>query len=83
MIFEAIFGFFFDLFNYVLSPLDQINDIHLNIYFVETVIDCFKVATYILPVSKLLPIVAMILIIYTFRAVVSLIKTIWDLIPFL
>lgn len=83
MLFDVIFKFFFDLFNQVLSPLDEINDIHLNIYFVETIIDCFKVVTYVLPVSRLLPIVGMIIIIYTFRAVVSLIKTIWDLIPFI
>lgn len=82
MIFDYIFKFFFLIFDMFLSPLDVIQDIHLNIHMVDTVIDCFKVVTYILPVSKLLPILGMIILIYAWRAIISILKTLWDIIPF-
>lgn len=82
MVFDAIFKFFFNVLFIFLSPLNDIDDIHLSIYFVETIIDCFKVATYVIPVSRLLPIISMILVIYAWRAVIAILKTIWDIIPF-
>lgn len=82
MVFDAIFKFFFNVLFILLSPLNDIDDIHLSIYFVETIIDCFKVATYVIPVFRLLPIIGMIFSVYIFRAVIAIIKTFWDIIPF-
>lgn len=82
MVFDVIFKFFFNVLYIFLSPLNGIDDIHLNIYFVETIIDCFKVATYVILVSRLLPIIGMMFSIYAFRAVIAIIKTVWDIVPF-
>lgn len=82
MIFDYIFKFFFLVFDMFLSPLDAIQDIHLNIHMVDTVIDCFQVVAYVLPVSKLLPILGIYITIQGWRIIISLLKTLWDIMPF-
>jgi len=65
----------------LLAPLEVIN---IGIDFVSSipVVSSFlQIVTYILPWSNILPILLIIISIFAFRILISLIKTIWSLLP--
>lgn len=65
----------------LLAPLEVIN---IGIDFVSSipVVSSFlQIVAYILPWSNILPILLIIISIFAFRILISLIKTIWSLLP--
>lgn len=69
--------------NIVLSPLTVLN---IGVNFIDKIpiiSDFVSVIAYILPWGALLPLFTLIVGIFIFRITVSLIKTIWDLLPVL
>lgn len=82
MVFEALLSIIFGIVNIILTPLDALNFV-FNSSFFHTVVEYLSVIFYILPIGNLSPIIIFIVSMFAFRAVVSLIKTIWDILPFL
>ena len=69
--------------NIVLSPLTVLN---IGVNFIDNIPiigDVIAIIAYILPWGALLPLIGIVVGIFIFRISVSLIKTIWDLLPVL
>lgn len=82
MIIDTILNCFFGIVNFILSPLEVLNWV-FNTSVISFLSSVLRVIYYILPIQKLLPIITFIVAMFIFRSVISLIKTIWDLIPLL
>jgi len=80
MIVESLLSVVFGLINFILLPL-QIVDFALDLVALEPVIQFINMALYLIPFRELMPIFIFFMSMMTFRVVVSLIKTIWDLLP--
>lgn len=69
--------------NVLLAPLSVLN-FAINIASKITIVQSFvKVVAYLFPWTQLSPLVVFIVGMFVFRSIVSLIKTIWDLLPIL
>lgn len=78
MFFSLIFG----VVNLLLLPLEGINfviDLVASIPVVTNFITCI---CYVLPWTNLIPIVIIIFALILFKSFIALIRTIWDIIPF-
>ena len=80
MIIEGLFNLLFLPIEILLAPLTVIN------FFVDSsifapILSFLNMATYLIPLKALMPIVLFSVSLMVFRIVVSIIKTIWDLIP--
>lgn len=83
MICNLILIIFEGIVNILLLPLGVLNfafDFVTSFTFVQQFI---KVIAYLFPWSQLSPLITFIIGMFVFRAIVSLIKTIWDLLPIL
>ena len=83
MIFDMILLVLQGVCNIVLAPLTVLN---IGVNFIDKIpiiSDFISVISYILPWSALLPLITIIVSSFIFRIAVSLIKTIWDLLPVL
>lgn len=84
MIFEFIFDFFFN------SAVSLLNSLLGSFTFVfvfsgtafDIFVDILKASNYFLPTYTLLPLFAVWLWIWLWRVFCSLVKTIWNLLPF-
>lgn len=82
MIIEALLNVLFGIVNIILSPISLLGwgfDLALT----SPLGGILKVVYYVLPIGKLAPIITFIVSMFIFRAVIALIKTIWELIPIL
>lgn len=82
MIVEFVFNLFFGILEGLLSFLPDISwtvtaDLFTKFF------DVLRVAGYLLPMPTVFAILKLIVVLTVFRAVVALIRTIWDLIPLL
>lgn len=83
MIINLILAIFQGIVNVLLLPLGVLNlvvDFASSFAVVQSFI---KVVAYLFPWSNLLPLISFIIGMFVFRAIVALIKTIWDLLPIL
>lgn len=80
MVVEGLLSVVFGFINILLLPLSVI-DIGLDILTLEPVIQFFNMAMYLIPFKDLMPIFMFFVSMMSFRIIVSLIKTIWDLLP--
>lgn len=83
MILNLLFGILEGIVNILLAPLTVLN---FAIDFVSSfsIVQGFiKVVAYLFPWSNLAPLIAFIVGMFIFRSIVSLIKTIWELLPIL
>lgn len=80
MITDVILNAIFGIVNVLLLPLEVIN-FGVDIITLEPVIQFFKMAVFLIPVAQLMPIFLFFVSMMGFRIVVSIIKTIWDLLP--
>lgn len=77
------------LINILFVPLEALltllPDISWNVEnnFLNGVLDIFQVVCYLLPMKTVIAILTIIIAINVFKFVIALIKTIWQLIPFL
>ncbi len=81
MIVEGLITIVFDL---VMLLLDLIPDVSFTIPAdsVAALVDFFHIIFYVVPVSTVLAIVSASALIHSFRLIVSFVKTIWNLLPF-
>lgn len=82
MILESIFNFIFSIINILLLPFDGINLI-INSEIFNTIIEYISVATYVLPIQNFVPIIAFIISTMLLRIIISILKTLWDILPFI
>ena len=82
MIVEGILTVVFGIVNIILSPISLIGW-GFDTALCSPLGDILKVVYYVLPIGKLSPIITFIVAMFIFRAVIALIKTIWELIPVL
>lgn len=82
MIVEAVFNLLFGVLDRILFFLPDISWTVAADSFTKF-FDVLRVAGYFLPMRTVFSILTMIVTLVVFRIVVALIKTVWDLIPFL
>ena len=83
MIIDLFLGIIQVVVNVLLAPLSAFSfglDIVTKI---PVVMGFIKVISFIFPWSQITPIITIIVAIFAFRAIVALIKTIWELLPVL
>ena len=80
MIIEGILSVVFGLLNILLIPL-QVADLGLSVVTLDPVIQFVHMALYLIPFKELMPIFIFFISMMSFRIIISLIKTIWDLLP--
>ena len=68
--------------NIILAPLTVINITIDFISSIPIITEFLQVAAYLLPLDNLLPLILLLIALFSFRIVVALIRTVWDLIPF-
>lgn len=83
MIIDLFLGIIQVVVNVLLAPLSVLNFVVDIATKIPVVMGFIKVISYLFPWSQILPIITIIVAIFAFRAVVSLIKTIWELLPIL
>lgn len=83
MILDGILNILGLLFNILLAPLEFIN-IGIDVVSSIPIVTSFlQVVAYIFPFQNLLPIIIITIAILGFKIVISIIKTLWDLLPIL
>ncbi len=83
MIFNLIIKILSNVLSLLLLPLEIIDigiDFMSSFSFIR---DFFRIAYFILPINNLKPLIFLIITINIFKIAISLIKTIWDLLPIL
>lgn len=82
MVLETIINILFLPLQGLLSLLPDISwNVENN--FLNSVLDIFQVVCYLLPMKTVVAILTIIIAINVFKIVISIIKTIWQLIPLL
>lgn len=82
MILETIINILFLPLQALLSLLPDISwNVENN--FLNSILDIFQVVCYLLPMKTVVAILTIIIAINVFKIVISIIKTIWQLIPLL
>lgn len=83
MILDLLLGILQGIVNILLAPL-QVLDFAIDFVSSFSVVQGFvKVVAYLFPWSNLMPLIVFIIGMFIFRSVLSLIKTIWELLPIL
>lgn len=82
MIADFIINVLYNAFMFVLGGFQPFH-FNFDATILQTFSDFLAFIFYILPISGLLPIVVIIISLMGFRIIISIIKTIWDLIPLL
>lgn len=82
MITDAVINIIYDIFMFLLGGYQPLA-FNMDTTVFRTFSDFLAFIFYILPVQGLLPIVTIFVSIMMFRIVISVIKTIWDLLPIL
>ena len=82
MIIEAIFNIIFSVVDILLLPFDGINLI-INSNIFNTVVEYISVVTYVLPIQNFTPIIVFIISTMLLRVIISALKTLWDILPFI
>lgn len=68
--------------NILLAPLAMINIAVDFIASIPVITQFIQVVAYVLPWGNLLPLIVLTIALFVLRIAISLIKTIWNLIPF-
>lgn len=83
MILDSIVTFIYNFVSGLLSPLDELNNVVIDPYITDSIMDFFKFVAYLIPLNRLWPIIAICLLIYGARFIIVFIKTVWELLPIL
>ncbi len=82
MIFQCIFNVLFNIVHYLLSFLPDVSW-SVEASFFTKFLDIIALVGYLLPMNTIAAILTLVVVINLFKIVVSVIKTLWQLIPFL
>lgn len=82
MILETLLGLIFGLINLIFLPFDGLTFVvGTNIF--SVVLQYLSFIFYILPIQNFLPIISFVIGMMALRIVISLLKTIWAILPFI
>ncbi len=82
MIIDTLITFIYDFVMGFLGPLDQLNNLTIDPYIVDSINDFVGFVAYLIPLRRLMPIVTVFLAIQVWRIAITLVKTIWAALPF-
>lgn len=82
MLTDAIISMFYNIFMSFLGTNEPI-DFNIDTTVFKTISDFLAFIFYILPIDGLLSIVSIFIGLMIFRIIISVVKTIWDLLPIL
>lgn len=82
MITDTIIQLIYNIFMFVFGGAEPLS-FNLDVSFIDAVTDFFAFIFYIIPINSLLPIITIFISLMGFRIIISLVKTIWDLLPIL
>ena len=82
MITDTLLDIVFGFVKLLLSPLSSIQ-VNIPTGFLDKFVEIIRTAMYLIPVAQLMPIIVFFIALMAFRVIVSLIKTIWNLLPLL
>ena len=82
MVTDTLINIVFLIINTILSPLERLS-FNFDITKLEPILQYIRMAMYIIPFAQLSPIFVFFVGMMAFRIMVSIIKTIWDLLPVL
>lgn len=82
MIIEALLNIIFSVINLLLTPFDGLNII-LGSDIFNTVLEYLSVANYVLPIENFIPIIVFVISTMLLRIIITVLKTLWDILPFI
>ena len=80
MISEFLMGIVFNLIEGALSILPNWN-FNVESAFLTSAFDMIRIAFYLLPMGTIVTMISMIVFFNTFKIVISILKTIWEILP--
>lgn len=83
MIINAFLFILQGILDILLLPLTPLNWAITTGFSIGVISDFINIVAFVLPWSNILPIIIFIIAMFAFRAIIALIKTIWDLLPVL
>lgn len=83
MIIDGVLIILQGIVNVLLAPLSVINWVVTTGINIGVISDFINIIAFVLPWKNILPIITFIFGMFAFRAIIALIKTIWDLLPIL
>lgn len=83
MIIDGVLIILQGIVNILLAPLNVINWVVTTGISIGVISDFINIIAFVLPWKNIIPIITFIIAMFAFRAIISLIKTIWDLLPIL
>lgn len=81
MITQALFSIIFGVLTFVMDMIPFFN-FSIDMAAMETFADVIKTVSYLLPLRTMLVIFTLIIAINAFKVVVAILKTIWQILPF-
>lgn len=82
MVFQAIFDVFFGVANTILTLLPSISW-NVNDGAIDSFFDILGSVCYLLPMGTVVSVIGVIVLLNIFKIIISLLKTLWDIIPIL
>lgn len=83
MIIEFILSLFFRLIEPLLEMIpDLANSMHLSFDAIDTFFDYLSIGLYIIPINTFTSIFKIIISVQLFRVITTIIRTLWNLLPF-
>ncbi len=82
MITDVLLDFVFGFVKLVLTPV-KITNLNIPTSFLEKFGEVMSMVAYFIPIGPLMPLFVVFVTLMSFRIIIRLIKTIWDLLPVL
>lgn len=83
MIVDGILVILQGIVNILLAPIQILNWVTTTAVSIGVISDFINIIAFVLPWKNIVPIITFIIGMFAFRAIISLIKTIWELLPIL
>lgn len=80
MITDSLLNVVFGIVNFILSPVSLV-EWGFDLFYLSPLHDILRIIYFVIPIDKIFPIIVFIISMFIFRAIIALIKTIWDILP--
>ncbi len=80
MIIDSIFNIILSFFNTIIDIIPTV-DINMDFSLIDNILEFIKMACFFFPIGNLLPIIVFNIGIVTYKFVINLLRTIWDIVP--
>lgn len=82
MILQLLLTVVFGIVNVILAPF-LLLDLVINTNIFNTIMEYLNVVFYVLPIENFIPIIVFLIATMGMRIVISLVRTLWQMLPFL